>query len=104
MQQFRHAVQLILGNLTPDVDVKCVDPTLGGHYTPFPQVIFYLPAEPLLLILACCCCLSRFAEASDIVLASHPYHRRAGCLWRSPHFWSSGMLMSAHSAWLEDHP
>ena len=39
VQQFRHAVQLILGNLTPDVDVKCVDPTLGGHYTPFPQVL-----------------------------------------------------------------
>lgn len=39
MQQFRHAVQLMLGNLTPDVDVKCVDPTLGGHYTPFPQVL-----------------------------------------------------------------
>ena len=38
MQQFRHAVQLFLGNVSPDINLQCVDPTLGGHYTPFPQV------------------------------------------------------------------
>ena len=38
MQQFRHAVQLFLGNISPDINLQCVDPTLGGHYTPFPQV------------------------------------------------------------------
>ena len=54
VQQFRHAVQLILGNLTPDVDVKCVDPTLGGHYTPFPQVRF-VASESTSTHLASCC-------------------------------------------------
>ena len=58
VQQFRHAVQLILGNLTPDVDVKCVDPTLGGHYTPFPQVLLpwgprTLSCQAAALALAC---------------------------------------------------
>lgn len=38
LQQFRHAMQLMLGNISPEIDIKCVDPTLGGHYTPFPQV------------------------------------------------------------------
>ena len=45
MQQFRHAVQLFLGNLSPDINLQCVDPTLGGHYTPFPQVRASCPAS-----------------------------------------------------------
>ena len=55
MQQFRHAVQLFLGNLSPDINLQCVDPTLGGHYTPFPQVR------------ASCSCVSAALVSADIL-------------------------------------
>lgn len=76
MQQFRHAVQLMLGKLSPDVDVKCIDPTLGGHYTPFPQVRFswlvcQLSKALLLLLL----------QTSDYIPHRGPFTDLRACFW-----------------------